>query len=95
MRQYPQPGRLSLMSCTPSVTENGRLLLLFDNKTDFQLMNTEEKKAKLVSMIASMVKVNAEVEMKLLEEGETKAKFADITVLNGRLKNIKIDLTEE
>ncbi|MBO7630811.1 MAG: DNA polymerase III subunit gamma/tau, partial [Lachnospiraceae bacterium] len=95
VRQYPQPGRLSLMSCTPSVTENGRLLLLFDNKTDFQLMNTEEKKAKLVSMIASMVKVNAEVEMKLLEEGETKAKFADITVLNGRLKNIKIDLTEE
>jgi DNA polymerase-3 subunit gamma/tau len=96
VRQYPQPGRLSLLSCTPSMTEGGnKLLLLFDNKTDYGLMNTDEKKAKLVSLIASLVKVNIEVELKMLEEGESKSKHTDITVLNERIKNMKIQVTEE
>ena len=96
VRQYPQPGRLSLLSCTPSMTEGGnKLLLLFDNNTDYRLMNTDEKKAKLVSLIASLVKVNIEVELKMLEEGESKSKHTDITVLNERIKNMKIQVTED
>ena len=95
VRQYPQPGRLSLLSCIPSTTESGKLLLVFDDKTDYQLMNNAEKKEKLVSLISNLVKVNVEVEMKLLEEGEPKPKHADITVINERLKNIKIQVTED
>ena len=68
---------------------------MLGNKTDYQLMNTDEKKAKLVSLIASLVKVNIEVEMKLLEEGESKSKHTDITVLNERIKNMKIQVTED
>ncbi|MCQ2423101.1 MAG: DNA polymerase III subunit gamma/tau [Lachnospiraceae bacterium] len=95
IRQFPQPGRLTLQSCIPSVTDNGRLLLLFDNLTDYTYMNTEEKHDMLVKHIAGMVKVNIDIDMKLLEKGESKAKYADITVINSRLKNLKIEITEE
>ena len=93
--QYPQPGRLSLQSCIPSVSDNGRLLLVFDNPTDYSLMNTEEKKSLFVRMIEKMVQVSIDVDMKLLEKGESRKKVVDITTLNSRLKNITIKVTED
>ena len=93
--QYPQPGRFCLESCVPSVSDNGKLLLVFDNITDYLLINTDEKKARLVKLISSLVGVQADVDMKLLSPGEKKSAVADIVTLNERLKNIKIKVTEE
>lgn len=91
VRQFPQPGRLCLMSARPSVTENDRLLLIFDNATDYVFMNTEEKKYELQKLIARVTGKDVTVEMKQLQLEESMKQFVDITVLNQRLKNIVIE----
>ncbi len=93
-RQFPQPGRTVLEACRPSVTENDHLLLVFDNATDYTLMNTEGKKYEIQKLIARVTGKDVQVEMKLLEEDESIRKYVDITVLNQRLKNIIIEETE-
>ena len=92
---FPQPGRFCLESCVPSVTEGGKLLLVFDNMTDYLLINTPEKKEQFCKLIASLVGVQADVELKVLEPGRRKSDVADIVTLNERIKNIKIQVTEE
>ncbi len=94
VRQMPLPGRMSLDNCRPSVTENGRLLLVFRNTTDYNLMNTDEKKLAVQKIIETLIKKQVPVDMKLLQEGESVNQYADITVLNQRLKNIKIEITD-
>ncbi len=91
VRQFPQPGRLCLMNARPSVTENDRLLLVFDNETDYKLMSTEKKKYELQKLIARITGKDVSVDMKQLAPEESMREYVDITVLNQRLKNIIIE----
>lgn len=94
VRRFTQLGRLSLDSCRPSVTENGHLLLVFRHEVDYRLMNSEERKDQLQKLIGSLIGKQVPIEAKLLEAGEAMGSYADITVLNKRLKNITIEITE-
>lgn len=95
VKQYPLPRRLSLLSGIPNVTDNGRLLIVLENVTDYNLMNNDEAKESLKKLIANMLKVNVEIDVKKLEPNENKAKVIDITALNKRLKNVNIEIMEE
>ncbi len=94
VRQFPLPGRMSLDNCRPSVTENGHLLVVFRNVTDYTLMNTDDKKALLQKIIGNVTGKQVTIDLKLLQDGESVNQYADITVLNQRLKNIKIEITD-
>ncbi len=94
VRQFPLPGRMCLESCRPSVTENGMLLLVFRDSTDFTLMNSDMKKEQLQKVIEKIIGKTVEISMKELQKGESMTQYADITVINQRLKNISIEMTE-
>lgn len=81
-----------LIGATPSVSADGRLLLVFDIEFDYNMMQGEGRIDELKALIAKECGKQIEVNLILNKEEETKKKHVDITEFAAKFKNIPIEI---
>lgn len=85
-----RPASIYLKNVRLSVTEDGALLIVTQDKTGYAFISREETIQEIVELIGSQIGKNVKVEIRLLEENEKfEDKFVEIT------KNINMEIQEE
>lgn len=81
-----------LIGAIPSVSPDGKLLLVFNESIDYDMMKQEERTEALKKLIAAETGKQTEVSMILNKPEENGGKFADITELAERFKGIPVEI---
>lgn len=81
-----------LIGATPSVSPDGRLLLVFNESMDYDMMRQEDRTEALKKLIAAETGKQVEINMLLNKPEESREKFVDITELAERFKGIPIEI---
>ena len=90
----PHPTRLAMMACTPSLSRNNNLLLVFTSPTDYTLLDSENHIEQVEKTIEKTIHHTVKVEIELLKEGESPTKYIDLSeAVAGRLGDVEWEIT--
>ncbi len=86
----PSMMKNMLISLTPSISGDGKLLLVFKEKLDYDMMKTEEREEALKGLIASVTGKAVEISM-IFDEPEQKKKFVNILDFAKQFSGLKVE----
>ncbi|MBR4812939.1 MAG: DNA polymerase III subunit gamma/tau [Lachnospiraceae bacterium] len=89
----PQPARLAMKVCTPSLSRSGNLLLVFSSATDFNLINSMNHIEQVEKTIEKVIHHKVTVEIEQLKEGEDPGRYVDLSdAIAGRLGDVEVEI---
>ena len=87
----PPLVRVVLISAKPTPLEDNRLMLLFNNEIDKDIIDADEHIKDIQKAVAEVTGKEVEIQTKLVSEGESIDDFPDLTKI---IKNIPIEYVD-
>lgn len=91
LTKMPPFVRVVLISAKPTPLEDNRLMLLFNNEIDKDIIDADEHIKDIQKAIAEVTGKEVEIQTKLVSEGESMDDFPDLTKI---IKNIPIEYVD-
>ncbi|WP_066713949.1 DNA polymerase III subunit gamma/tau [Clostridium sp. Marseille-P299] len=91
LMKMPPLVRVVLVSAKPTPLEDNRLMLLFNNEIDKDIIDADEHIKDIQKAIAEVTGKEVEIQTKLVSEGESMDDFPDLTKI---IKNIPIEYVD-